>query len=307
MNWIEIDKVLNRQKALLMILQQVGGIASSVQMMKWAFLLSCETPSHGGKTFYQFIPYRYGPYSFTLNQETDSLIRNGYLEKGTDNHWRLTLLGESLDTTLPGDVSKEVNGIFALPPLSVRLRQCWCYSQQRCVNVIAFYVSWAIPGRLRGIWTVSDGDCRHTLLGHRDFVWCVAFHPEGTLFATGSADTTVKLWNVQDGVCLKTLVGHANAIRSLSFHSQGNLLASASEDGTIKLWDTDTGRCLKTLRSDRPYEGMEHQWHNRHHGGSKSHPPSVRSVCCCWWRLRTGGQTFWSVLPNGCEQFYRLK
>ncbi|NES93744.1 MAG: DUF488 domain-containing protein [Desertifilum sp. SIO1I2] len=105
--------MLNRQKALLMILQQVGGTASNTQMMKWAFLLSYETPSHGGKTFYQFIPYRYGPYSFTLNQETDSLIRNGFLEKGTDNCWRLTALGEELDITLASDVSKDICQIIA--------------------------------------------------------------------------------------------------------------------------------------------------------------------------------------------------
>lgn len=96
-----------------MILQQVGGTASSVQMMKWAFLLSCETPSHGGKTFYQFIPYRYGPYSFTLNQETDSLIRNGFLEKGTDNRWRLTPIGKGLNLKLPSDVSKDICQIIA--------------------------------------------------------------------------------------------------------------------------------------------------------------------------------------------------
>lgn len=100
--------MLNRQKALLMILQRVGGVASKTQMMKWAFLLSCETPSHGGKTFYQFIPYQYGPYSFTLNQETDSLIRNGFLEKGTDNCWKLTPLGKNLDITLPSDIRKDV-------------------------------------------------------------------------------------------------------------------------------------------------------------------------------------------------------
>jgi hypothetical protein len=90
-----------------MMLQQVGGAASSLQIMKWAFLLSCETPSHGGKTFYQFIPYRYGPYSFTLNQETDSLIRNGFLEKGLDNRWNLTLR-EELEINLPNDVTKDI-------------------------------------------------------------------------------------------------------------------------------------------------------------------------------------------------------
>ncbi len=71
-------RVLHRQKALLSILQQVGGQATTLQLMKWAFLLGQETQSHGGKTFYQFIPYRYGPYSFTLNRETDTKRRCHY-------------------------------------------------------------------------------------------------------------------------------------------------------------------------------------------------------------------------------------
>lgn len=82
-------------------------------MMKWAFLLSHETLSHGGKTFYQFIPYKYGPYSFTLNQETDSLIRNGYLEKKGDNLWKLTPLGEKLDISLPKKVSHDIKFIVS--------------------------------------------------------------------------------------------------------------------------------------------------------------------------------------------------
>jgi uncharacterized protein (DUF488 family) len=101
--------VLHRQKALLSILQQVGFTASTLQVMKWAFLLSHETSSRGGKTFYQFIPYRYGPYSFTLNQETDSLIRNGFLEKEKNNCWSLTDLGKNLDVNLPRDVAQDIH------------------------------------------------------------------------------------------------------------------------------------------------------------------------------------------------------
>ncbi len=137
--------MLHRQKALLMILQQVGGTASSMQMMKWAFLLSYETPSRGGRTFYQFIPYRYGPYSFTLNQEIDSLIRNGFLEKETDNYWRLTPLGEKLDITLPSDVSKDICQITATYGK---------LSAQKLVNLIYDKYSWftinsELPGRRR--------------------------------------------------------------------------------------------------------------------------------------------------------------
>jgi len=144
--------VLHRQKALLMMLQQVGGTASSLQMMKWAFLLSCETPSHGGKTFYQFIPYRYGPYSFTLNQETDSLIRNGFLEKGLDNRWNLTPLGKSLEITLPNDVSKD---ICQISEIYGKL------SEQKLINLIYDKYAWFtinsdLPGRRKGKRPVAE-------------------------------------------------------------------------------------------------------------------------------------------------------
>lgn len=100
--------MLHRQKALLAILQQVGGQASTLQMMKWAFLLNQETASHGGKTFYQFLPYRFGPYSFTLNRETDTLIRNGFVEKVDKKTWELTLLGRKQSVNLPKQISHDI-------------------------------------------------------------------------------------------------------------------------------------------------------------------------------------------------------
>ena len=107
------------------------------------------------------------------------------------------------------------------------------------------------------LWDAQTGDCLRTLEGHTNWIWSVAFSPQGHLLASGSADKTVKLWDVHDGRCLKTLVGHANVVRSLAFNPQGNTLASVSEDETIKLWDVKTGDCFKTLRGDRPYEGMD--------------------------------------------------
>lgn len=103
--------MLHRQKALLAILQQVGGQASTLQMMKWAFLLNQETPSHGGKTFYQFIPYRFGPYSFTLNRETDALIRNCFVEKLDKKTWELTALGEKQSVNLPKPIAQDITTV----------------------------------------------------------------------------------------------------------------------------------------------------------------------------------------------------
>ena len=103
--------MLHRQKALLSILQQVGGQASTLQMMKWAFLLGQETPSHGGKTFYHFIPYRYGPYSFTLNRETDTLIRNGFVEKADKKTWELTDCGREQSVELPKQIAQDITAL----------------------------------------------------------------------------------------------------------------------------------------------------------------------------------------------------
>jgi WD40 repeat protein len=43
------------------------------------------------------------------------------------------------------------------------------------------------------------------LAGHTNWIWSVAFSPDGSLLTSGSADATVKLWDVQTGECLKTL------------------------------------------------------------------------------------------------------
>jgi uncharacterized protein (DUF488 family) len=61
------------------------------------------------KLFISFIPYRYGSYSFTLAQETDSLIRNGFLEKEKNNFWSLTDLGKKLDVNLPRNVAQDIH------------------------------------------------------------------------------------------------------------------------------------------------------------------------------------------------------
>jgi len=44
-----------------------------------------------GDTFYEFLPYRFGPFSFTLYHELDNLIREGVVEVSADSECVLTL------------------------------------------------------------------------------------------------------------------------------------------------------------------------------------------------------------------------
>ena len=80
-----------------------------------------------------------------------------------------------------------------------------------------------------------------TLTGHTDKVLVLVLSPNGSLLASGSADTSVKLWSFESQTTfVKTLTGHTDKVRTLCFVSN-QILASGSYDLTIKVWDISSG------------------------------------------------------------------
>ena len=47
----------------------------------------------------------------------------------------------------------------------------------------------------------------HTLTGHSDRVFVVAFSPDGNRIASGSADRLVKIWDTHTGAEVRSFVG----------------------------------------------------------------------------------------------------
>ncbi len=106
--------MLLRQKVLVAMLREARNRASRVQVMKWAFLLSVETPSHTRNACYQFVPYLYGPHSFSLYQEIDALIRHGFIENPGEHssYWKLTDLAHDVVISLPSPVKTDLHYIM---------------------------------------------------------------------------------------------------------------------------------------------------------------------------------------------------
>lgn len=89
--------------------------------------------------------------------------------------------------------------------------------------------------------------------GHSLPVRCVAFHPSGRFFASGSADKTIKIWDLEAQTLVRTLA-NTSEVTSVSFSPDGQFLASGSLDGskingtgTVRLWNWQQGKLIKTF------------------------------------------------------------
>lgn len=80
--------MLTRQKIILELLTQSNRGLRQTPFVKLMFLLGEETALSKNISFYDFVPYRYGPFSFALFQEVNNLRKFGYLAND-DNEIRL--------------------------------------------------------------------------------------------------------------------------------------------------------------------------------------------------------------------------
>ncbi|KAJ0289320.1 hypothetical protein COL940_001516 [Colletotrichum noveboracense] len=94
------------------------------------------------------------------------------------------------------------------------------------------------------------------LLGHHNYVHCLAFSPKGNILASGSYDEAVflwdgdsRIWDTYTGQCLRTLVHEDNpAVTSVCFSPNGRFVLAFNLDNSIRLWDYVSGAVLKTYQ-----------------------------------------------------------
>jgi serine/threonine protein kinase len=92
--------------------------------------------------------------------------------------------------------------------------------------------------------TISVGTTLFTYRGHTDWIWSVAWSPDGKRIASASGDETAQVWDALDGDHLNRYTGHAASVYAVAWNSiRGTAappverIASASYDKTVQIWD----------------------------------------------------------------------
>ena len=106
----------------------------------------------------------------------------------------------------------------------------------------------ATAGQHVKLWEVST-QTETATLQHDEYVWALAFSPDGQFLAAGDGEGIVKVWNVQERQVIAQLEGDTVRVDTLAFSPDGRTLASAGYDGQIKLWAVSDWSLLGTLQN----------------------------------------------------------
>ncbi|KAK8383240.1 hypothetical protein O3P69_011624 [Scylla paramamosain] len=87
----------------------------------------------------------------------------------------------------------------------------------------------------------------HTLEGHSLGVISVDVNPSGTIAASSSLDSTIRLWNLHTGEQLQSIDCGPVEAWSVGFSPEGNHIASGNYAGKINIYATEGGHHVTTL------------------------------------------------------------
>lgn len=98
-----------RQKAALDLINRAGGSIEKTRLVKLAFLMRQELMPED-RSFYGFVPYHFGPFSFALYHDMEKLATDGWIESGEEG-FRL-IDQERQPNPMPHEYRSAVDGVW---------------------------------------------------------------------------------------------------------------------------------------------------------------------------------------------------
>ncbi|XP_060173389.1 WD40 repeat-containing protein HOS15-like isoform X1 [Lycium barbarum] len=86
------------------------------------------------------------------------------------------------------------------------------------------------------LWDVELGRLLHSLNGHRDPVYSVAFSPNGEYLASGSLDKHLNIWSVKEAKIVRTYQGNAGMFE-VCWDKEGNKVAACYANNVVCVFD----------------------------------------------------------------------
>ncbi|MFN8671156.1 MAG: hypothetical protein U0457_03620 [Candidatus Sericytochromatia bacterium] len=132
-----------------------------------------------------------------------------------------------------------------------------------------YYLSFGCKDKNVKVWDLNKKQLIYDLEGHRNYVNCVDFSPDGRYFASGSVDTTIRIWGVEDGSCKREVKGNPMGFNHIKYSPDGDYIISSSGEGMIKVWERFNGLCVRMLRADLSWVNLA------------TFSPDMEYVCSC--------------------------
>ncbi|KAL8261101.1 hypothetical protein R6Q59_025150 [Mikania micrantha] len=86
------------------------------------------------------------------------------------------------------------------------------------------------------LWDVETGSLLHSLVGHGDPVYSVAFSPNGEYLASGSLDKCLHIWSVKEARIVKTYEG-SGGIFEVCWNKEGDKIGACFSNNVVCILD----------------------------------------------------------------------